>query len=64
MAECRWCKRKFRLRGKIITPETPDYVVFHHPRRGGKGMIFCSKECMFKFFARDLTRAIIYLAKT
>lgn len=64
MAECKNCRRKFRIRGKIITEKTPDYVLFHHPRRGGKPMLFCSRSCMFKFFARDLARAIIYLAKT
>lgn len=64
MAECKECKRKFRLKGKTITHETPDYVRFEYPRHNSAGMIFCSKECMFIFFARDLARAIITLAKT
>ena len=67
MAKCAACKRKFTRRGKIITHETPDYIRVIHPRhythpiRNTDGFIFCSRRCMFRFFARDMLDAIISL---
>jgi hypothetical protein len=63
MAECKNCHMKFSTKGKIITDNTPDYVVVTHPHHGTDGMVFCGRACMFKFFAYELARAIVDLAK-
>lgn len=62
MAKCANCKRKFRIRGKIITHETPDYVHVIHPRRGTKGFLFCSKRCLYNWFAAGIIEALFLAA--
>ena len=59
MAKCDQCKRKFKLRGKFTTYETPDYIRVIHPKHKTEGFIFCSKRCLYRWFAKDIITALL-----
>ena len=63
MAKCAECSRRFRIRGKTITWQTPDYIQVTHPKHKTDGFLFCSKDCFFRFYARGLIAAIVTQAE-
>lgn len=59
MARCAQCNRRFGIRGKTVTWQTPDYIQVTHPKHKTDGFLFCSRACFLRFYARGLIDALV-----